>query len=141
MTPPPPAAATQFHDEGPLAEETIRLARLTIAAHATDAADCARLFDILGIGTVTTDSAPEPKPEPTGPAFRSDPEGHVPVADLVAVVERLKYAKDWSRREIAKRAGVNASTLIGTCGPSHPHKFVRKDMYLAVLRLAQEHGV
>lgn len=127
-----------------LEAETVRLAQITVAAHATDPDDLVQLLDMLGIrvGAPATppEPEPEPEPEPSQPAFRP-PSEHVPVADLIGVVLRLKSAKGWSRREIAKRAEVNESTLANICAPSNPHKFVRKEMYIAVLRLAQEHSV
>ncbi|AHH20762.1 hypothetical protein NONO_c59860 [Nocardia nova SH22a] len=43
--------ATAPPDTEPIAEETIRGARMTVARFATDAADCAELLDMLGIGT------------------------------------------------------------------------------------------
>ena len=134
--------ATRFREEdAKIDAATMRKARRTVAAYANDADDCRLLFDILGIRPSVAEEPSQPEPEPAEPTNRPAGEEHVPVAHLIAVVERLKSAKGWGRREIAKRAGVNASTLTGVCAPSHPHEFVRKGMYIAVLRLAEENGV
>lgn len=133
------AEMTEHQLEVPRLEaETVRLAQLTVAAHATDAADCVRLFDILGIQPTAPEIPAEPEPEPVEVTNRADPVEYVPVDQLQMVVERIRVAKGWGHREIARRAGVTVSTLVTSCAPSCKKKFVRRSMYTAVLHLAQE---
>lgn len=117
------AEMTEHQLEVPILEaETIRLARLTVAAHAIDARDCARLLDILGLRQQQA-AAP------------------VPIGEVRAVVERIQGGSDLSIREIGEQAGLNTTSLCSALTPSKAQKHVRRHTLLAVQRLAEELGV
>jgi hypothetical protein len=65
-------------------------------------------------------------------------EGYVPVADLRMVVERIKRDTDMSTSAIARRIEVNPKTLTSVLAPSMRNRRVKRGMYIAVLRLAEE---
>lgn len=128
-----------------LEKETVRLARLTVAAHAADAEDCARLLDILGIRPVVEAAAvahpvsekpPRPKLSTTVPNRPVD-EPYVPVGHLHAVVDQVSLATGWSRREIARKAGLAEKALESICAPSNRRQFARESLYVAVSQLAE----
>lgn len=114
-------------------------ARLTVARHAVDAADCAQLLDMLGLRASAVEAlaeVDEPEFDPT--KFRHEGEEFVPVADLRMLVERIRRDTGWGQNEIAKRAEVKASTVSSALAPASTRKVVRRDMYQAILRVAQE---
>lgn len=132
--------ATEQQLEAPrIDEETATAARRTVAAHALDAGDCVQLFDMLGIrpggpvATVETDVA-----EVDLTKFRHEGEEFVPVADLRMLFERIHRDTGMSQLGIARRAKVNPSTVASALAPASTRKVVRRDMYQAVLQLAQE---
>lgn len=135
------ATEQQSERVDPIDEETAQLARRTVAAHAIDAEDCVRLFDMLGIrpaGIADVAAVEADVAEVDLTKFRHEGEEFVPVADLRMLFERIHRDTGMSQLGIARRAKVNPSTVASALAPASTRKVVRRDMYQAVLLLAQE---
>lgn len=65
-------------------------------------------------------------------------EDYVPVADLRMVVDRIKRDTGMTVNAIARRIGVNVKSYASALSPSKRNRRVKREIYTATLRLAEE---
>ncbi|OXR46629.1 hypothetical protein B7C42_01603 [Nocardia cerradoensis] len=141
-----------------LPAETVAAARRVVAHNATDAGDCARLLDMLGLRPKPCDHRlVEPyrrrRPNKTsakcacGRYVRADGETEcsicrrsVPDDEFRAVIARIRGA-GLTLRQIAERAGLNYNGLMTALSASRRGSRVGRDRFDAVAELAEAVGV
>jgi hypothetical protein len=108
-------------------------AQQTVARHATDPADCARLLAILGLSEdPTTDAVPNTE----GPENSAKSGEFVPVEDLHRVLGRIKHMRpDMKNAAIGRSAGLDEGSFANSLRKG---RRVRRSTYTAVLRLAEK---
>ena len=98
-------------------DETVAMARRTVAEHALDAADLALLLDVLGIGPEAPELVEEPEegaPQEVCECGCDDPlscRRLIPVTEVHEVVDRIITATGWQWRKVAQRAGISPGCL------------------------------
>ncbi|MGW0052082.1 hypothetical protein [Nocardia nova] len=141
-----------------LAAETIDAARRVVAHNATDAGDCARLLDMLGLRPkpmqlVAAEPGRRRRPNktstkcPCGRYVRAEGETEcsvcrrsVPDDEFREVITRIRKS-GLTLREIAERASLNYNGLCSALSASRQGGRIGRDKYDAAAKLAKAVGV